>query len=147
MAASRASLASSSGPFTAQISLDGSKSSSDRQNYQQFLTKVEEARESASAAVADAENAYAALRMLIPSGADGVHWPARRPLIRNCIDWSEQRHHLAGALGRRLVDRLTELGWIRRAPATRAAHITDIGHHGLRDTFGVKLNDRSPPFA
>lgn len=77
----------------------------------------------------------------------GVHLPARRPLIRYCIDWSEQRHHLAGALGRSLLDRLTELGWIRRAPATRAAHITDIGHHGLHATFGVKLNDRPPPFA
>jgi hypothetical protein len=77
----------------------------------------------------------------------GVHLPARRPLVRYCIDWSEQRHHLAGALGRGLLDRLTELGWIRRAPATRAAHITDIGHYGLHDTFGVKLNDRPPPFA
>ncbi len=43
---------------------------SDQQIYQRFLTEVEEARESASAAVADAENAYAAVRMLVPSVTD-----------------------------------------------------------------------------
>src|SRR3954462_8007267 len=39
----------------------------------------------------------------------------RRPLIRYCLDWSEQRHHLAGALGAALADRLVELDWVRRA--------------------------------
>ncbi|MGH7883508.1 MAG: transcriptional regulator, partial [Candidatus Dormibacteraceae bacterium] len=37
-----------------------------------------------------------------------------RPLIRYCIDWSEQRHHLAGTIGRGLLTRLIELGWICR---------------------------------
>jgi hypothetical protein len=31
------------------------------------------------------------------------------------MDWSEQRHHLAGALGAALTTRLLDLGWIRRA--------------------------------
>jgi hypothetical protein len=55
---------------TANISLDQSKSSSDQQVYQHFLVKVGEAREQAFAAADDAENAYAALRILIPSVAD-----------------------------------------------------------------------------
>jgi hypothetical protein len=55
---------------TAYLSLDNAKSSSDQQIYQRFLTEVEEARERASAAVADAENAYAAIRMLVPSVTD-----------------------------------------------------------------------------
>jgi hypothetical protein len=55
---------------TANISLDGAKSSADEKTYEHFRAAVEEARESASAAVADAENAYAAVRTLIPSGAD-----------------------------------------------------------------------------
>jgi hypothetical protein len=55
---------------TAYMGLDKVKSSPDQQIYQHFLTKVEEARESASAAAADAENAYAAVRMLIPSVTD-----------------------------------------------------------------------------
>lgn len=53
----------------AQISLDGAKSS-DSQTYQHFWVAFEEARASASAAVTDAENAYASVRMLVPSVAD-----------------------------------------------------------------------------
>jgi DNA-binding transcriptional ArsR family regulator len=74
----------------------------------------------------------------------GVAVPSCRPLIRYCVDWSEQRHHLAGALGRGLLDRLTEAGWIRRAEATRAVRITDTGHQGLRDTFGIDPARTSP---
>ena len=55
----------------------------------------------------------------------GVQLPPRRRLMRYCVDWSEQRHHLAGALGRGLLDRATELRWIRRAEATRAVQVTD----------------------
>ena len=56
---------------SAQISLDNSKSSSATQRLiDHFRAVWEEARESASAAIADAENAYAAVRALIPSGAD-----------------------------------------------------------------------------
>jgi hypothetical protein len=55
---------------TATISLDGAKSSTDQKTYEHFRAAFEEARESASAAITDAENAYAAVRTLIPSGAD-----------------------------------------------------------------------------
>lgn len=55
---------------SAQISLDNSKSSASQQLNDRFRAVWEEARESASAAIADAENAYAAVRALIPSGAD-----------------------------------------------------------------------------
>ena len=55
-----------------------------------------------------------------------------RPLIRYCVDWSEQRDHLAGALGAALTTRLFELGWVgrrvkrhprrpRQRPGTRTA--------------------------
>ncbi len=62
---------------------------------------------------------------------------SRRPLIRYCVDWSEQRHHLAGALGAALLTRLTDLGWVRRSPASRAVRVTDDGRAGLATTFGV----------
>jgi hypothetical protein len=65
--------------------------------------------------------------------------PTRRRLIRYCVDWSEQRHHLAGALGAALAERLFELRWIRRAKTTRAVHISEQGYEGLRETFGVEL--------
>jgi DNA-binding transcriptional ArsR family regulator len=63
----------------------------------------------------------------------------RRPLIRYCVDWSEQRHHLAGALGAALAERMLALGWIRRARRGRAVHVTDEGYRGLRETFGLTL--------
>jgi hypothetical protein len=59
---------------TAYISLDGSKSSKDEKPYQQFLAIVEESRASAMAAAADAENAYSAIRMLVPE----VAYPGRK---------------------------------------------------------------------
>jgi DNA-binding transcriptional ArsR family regulator len=35
---------------------------------------------------------------------------SRRPLCRTCLDWSVRRHHLAGALGAALLDRVQALG-------------------------------------
>ena len=61
----------------------------------------------------------------------------RRPLIRYCVDWSEQRHHLAGALGAAITRRTLELGWITRARTGRAVHVTDAGRAGLDEVFGL----------
>jgi DNA-binding transcriptional ArsR family regulator len=63
----------------------------------------------------------------------------RRPLIRVCLDWSERRPHVAGALGVALAARLFELGWLERMPATRAVRVTNVGRRALRREFGVTL--------
>jgi DNA-binding transcriptional ArsR family regulator len=78
---------------------------------------------------------------LLELGVDPEAGPGRRPLVQYCVDWSEQRHHLAGALGARIAARLFELGWIRRAARSRAVHLTEEGVAGLRDAFGVELGD------
>jgi DNA-binding transcriptional ArsR family regulator len=70
-------------------------------------------------------------------GVDLAALPPRRPAIRYCIDWSEQRPHLAGAVGAALTNRLFDLGWIRRAERSRAVHVTDPGRKGFANVFGV----------
>jgi hypothetical protein len=64
-----------------------------------------------------------------------------RPLIRYCVDWSEQRHHLAGALGAALAQCLLELAWIERRPDSRAITVTDTGATGLRATFQLVVGE------
>jgi DNA-binding transcriptional ArsR family regulator len=66
---------------------------------------------------------------------------SRRPFVRYCVDWSEQRHHLAGALGAAVHDRLVELEWIRPQPHGRAVWLTPVGARGLERTFGFPSDD------
>jgi DNA-binding transcriptional ArsR family regulator len=60
--------------------------------------------------------------------------------VRYCVDWTEQRHHLSGGLGRALFARLVELDWIRRSPDSRAVVLTSAGDEGLRELLGVHLS-------
>jgi DNA-binding transcriptional ArsR family regulator len=64
----------------------------------------------------------------------------RRHFARPCIDWSERRPHLAGALGAALADRLLALGWIEREPEGRTLWITPAGQRGFPAAFGVTLD-------
>ncbi|MBI3368164.1 MAG: winged helix-turn-helix transcriptional regulator [Burkholderiales bacterium] len=59
----------------------------------------------------------------------------RRCFCRPCLDWSERRHHLAGALGAALLNRLFDLGWARRTAASRAIAFTPPGERAFRSTF------------
>jgi DNA-binding transcriptional ArsR family regulator len=59
----------------------------------------------------------------------------RRPLCRHCLDWSVRRHHLGGALGAALLQRVFALGWARRAKASRAVNFTPAGEAALREQF------------
>lgn len=61
----------------------------------------------------------------------------RRPLCRACIDWSERRHHLAGALGAALFERFLELGWARRVRDSRIVRFSPAGERKLREVFIV----------
>jgi DNA-binding transcriptional ArsR family regulator len=62
----------------------------------------------------------------------------RRSFARSCLDWSEQRPHLAGALGAALSDALLREGWVQRRPHDRGLLVTPEGSNGLR-RLGVEL--------
>jgi DNA-binding transcriptional ArsR family regulator len=59
----------------------------------------------------------------------------RRCLCRPCLDWSERRHHLAGALGTALLQRLFALGWARRVEGTRIVQFTPPGERKFQALF------------
>lgn len=64
----------------------------------------------------------------------------RRQLAYPCLDWSERKEHLAGALGAALAQRMLNLGWLVKNKHTRVILITDKGHQGLFKYFGITLN-------
>ncbi|MGH7922158.1 MAG: ArsR/SmtB family transcription factor [Candidatus Dormibacteraceae bacterium] len=68
----------------------------------------------------------------------GVQVSPGRAAVRYCVDWTEQRHHLGGAVGAGLLSRFFELDWIRRSARTRAVEVTPQGRTGLARSFGVE---------
>src|SRR5437868_870273 len=60
----------------------------------------------------------------------------RRPLCRTCLDWSVRRHHLAGALGAALLDRIFALKWARRERASRVVSFSPPGGDKFEALFG-----------
>jgi len=61
----------------------------------------------------------------------------RRAFCRPCLDWGERRHHLGGALGTALLERLFELGWARRAKGSRVVSFTPKGEPAFRALFAA----------
>ena len=61
----------------------------------------------------------------------------RRAFCRPCLDWSERRPHLAGAVGAALATRCFELGWIARQQESRAVAIPPAGQRGFAEVFGI----------
>jgi DNA-binding transcriptional ArsR family regulator len=59
----------------------------------------------------------------------------RRAFCNTCLDWSERRHHLSGALGAALLGRIEALGWARRAKGSRVVTFTTVGEKALNDWF------------
>lgn len=66
---------------------------------------------------------------------------ARRATTRACLDWTERRPHLAGALGSAVGSRFLSAGWVTRHRSGRGLDVTPAGHELLRATWGVDLAD------
>ncbi|NNC21259.1 helix-turn-helix transcriptional regulator [Corallococcus exiguus] len=61
----------------------------------------------------------------------------RRHFAHRCLDWSERRDHLAGALGAALAARVFSLGWVERQPDSRGLIVTPGGQRGIKRHFGA----------
>ena len=63
----------------------------------------------------------------------------RRAFARQCLDWSERRPHLAGALGAAIARAFVDRQWISKAKAGRRVTVTEAGRAALADRVGVVL--------
>ncbi|MFL5659184.1 MAG: ArsR/SmtB family transcription factor [Ktedonobacteraceae bacterium] len=57
----------------------------------------------------------------------------RRAFARRCLDWTERRDHLGGALGAAICSTWIEQGWVQRQEQNRALHLTSVGEVQLRN--------------
>lgn len=60
----------------------------------------------------------------------------RRPLCRECLDWSARQSHLAGSFGAALLDRFYDLGWARRMTESRIVQFSPKGEKAFRELVG-----------
>ena len=61
---------------------------------------------------------------------------SRRRFAGSCLDWTQRRPHLSGALGAAITGQLLRLGWIERGTVRRSMRVTPAGRDGLAATFG-----------
>ncbi|MGN6818077.1 MAG: ArsR/SmtB family transcription factor [Sphingomonas sp.] len=65
-----------------------------------------------------------------------VKGDGRRPFCRTCLDWSERRHHLGGALGAQILSRALDEGWARRGEG-RVIEFSQRGTASFDRLFGL----------
>jgi DNA-binding transcriptional ArsR family regulator len=64
----------------------------------------------------------------------------RRAFCRPCMDWSERRWHIAGAVGAALASRCFDSGWTVRAKNSRVVTITSAGEGAFAELFGLDVS-------
>lgn len=74
----------------------------------------------------EGERAFAAIGLDVSALRNG-----RRRFAYGCMDWSERRPHLAGALGAAVAERCIALGWLARQKHSRALAVTEVGQREL----------------
>ncbi len=62
-----------------------------------------------------------------------------RMTVRLCLDWTEERPHLGGALGSALLDALIARDWVRSFRGKPEILVTPRGFSGFRQDFGFDL--------
>lgn len=63
----------------------------------------------------------------------------RRPVTRQCLDWSERRPHLAGQLGAAFLDKALEKKWFKKIQFSRELEVSTSGRKELYEMLGMNL--------
>jgi hypothetical protein len=63
----------------------------------------------------------------------------RRQFARACLDWSERRPHLGGALGAAFLKAALRKKWVIQDLDSRALGVTSFGRREMKSRFGVEL--------
>jgi len=91
-----------------------------------------------------AEITRAGTRFLTDFGVDlAAPSSGRRQFCRLCIDWTERRPHIAGAVGAALTKRCFDLGWTERMKHSSAVVVTASGKRGFRRIFGIGVPEEA----
>lgn len=107
------------------------------------IVQVEESRDGLSGYGRDLEYTLTELGWDFLERAEIKVSEGSRSVVRYCVDWSEQRHHLAGLLGRAMLDRFIDASWISRERTGRAVSVTSDGQAALMDLFDVTWPPRA----
>jgi DNA-binding transcriptional ArsR family regulator len=62
----------------------------------------------------------------------------RRPIARQCLDWTERTPHLAGQLGALLLERMFEKKWFKRARFSRELLVTSKGSQEIYELLKIE---------
>jgi DNA-binding transcriptional ArsR family regulator len=63
----------------------------------------------------------------------------RRRFAYACLDWSERKPHIGGALGAALLQMALKRKWLQREFDSRALCVTRLGQHELAARFGIQF--------
>jgi len=69
----------------------------------------------------------------------------RRKYIYACLDWTEKKPHLAGAVGAALFSTMMEKKWVVRNDEKRVLRITDAGKCALKEILNLDCDFVSSP--
>ena len=78
-------------------------------------------------------------RFLTEFGIDLSALRSSHQFCRLCLDWTERRPHIAGAVGAALTKRCFDLGWTERMENSAAVIVTASGKRGFLETFGIEV--------
>ena len=83
---------------------------------------------------ADGESLFKALGADLPTLSN-----KRRPLCKNCLDWSERRHHLAGSLGQWVLDDILNKDWASKDLDSRVIRFSASGLKTFKKIYQIDI--------